>query len=141
MVEEVNKPGSILCLSIINLPLLFRLHGDLQRWWRSWLLSQSGVDSSVEEVAVVCLQSAWRGYRERRRFLQQRASAVTIQRNWRSCRRRHCTQAAVVIQTAWRRVRERNRFRRARSSVTQLQAVGRGYLARVRWVEIWMSLR
>ncbi|XP_023201912.1 unconventional myosin-IXa-like isoform X11 [Xiphophorus maculatus] len=105
----------------------------IQRWWRSWLFSQSGVDSSVEEAAVVCLQSAWRGYRERRRFLQQRASAVTIQRSWRSCRRRHCTQAAVVIQTAWRRVRERNRFCRARSSVTQLQAIGRGYLARVRF--------
>ncbi|XP_027889196.1 unconventional myosin-IXa-like isoform X13 [Xiphophorus couchianus] len=105
----------------------------IQRWWRSWLLSQSGVDSSFEEAAVVCLQSAWRGYRERRQFLQQRASAVTIQRSWRSCRRRHCTQAAVVIQTAWRQVRERNRFCRARSSVTQLQAVGRGYLARVRF--------
>ncbi|XP_032445210.1 unconventional myosin-IXAa-like isoform X6 [Xiphophorus hellerii] len=105
----------------------------IQRWWRSCLLSQSGVDSSVEEAAVVCLQSAWRGYRERRRFLQQRESAVTIQRSWRSCRRHHCTQAAVVIQTAWRRVRERNRFRKAHSSMTQLQAVGRGYLARVRF--------
>ncbi|PWA24577.1 hypothetical protein CCH79_00011761 [Gambusia affinis] len=105
----------------------------IQRWWRSCLLTQSGVDSSVEEAAAMCLQSAWRGYRERRRFLQQRASAVTIQRSWRSCRRRRCTQAAVVIQTAWRRVMERDRFRRARSSVTQLQAVGRGYLARVRF--------
>ncbi|XP_043981408.1 unconventional myosin-IXAa-like isoform X1 [Gambusia affinis] len=105
----------------------------IQRWWRSCLLTQSGVDSSVEEAAAMCLQSAWRGYRERRRFLQQRASAVTIQRSWRSCRRRRCTQAAVVIQTAWRRVMERDRFCRARSSVTQLQAVGRGYLARVRF--------
>uniref|UniRef100_A0A3B3X7C8 Myosin IXA n=1 Tax=Poecilia mexicana TaxID=48701 RepID=A0A3B3X7C8_9TELE len=108
----------------------------IQRWWRSCLLRQSGVDSGVEEAAAVCLQAAWRGYRERRRFLQQRASAVTIQHSWRSCRRRRWTQAAVVIQTAWRRVRERNRFCRTRSSVTQLQAVGRGYLARVRWVEI-----
>ncbi|XP_017160751.1 unconventional myosin-IXa-like isoform X9 [Poecilia reticulata] len=105
----------------------------IQRWWQSCLFRQSGVDSGIEEAAAVCLQAAWRGYRERRRFLQQQASAITIQRSWRSCRQRRWTQAAVVIQTAWRRVRERNRFRRVRSSMTQLQAVGRGYLARVRF--------
>ncbi|XP_054897429.1 unconventional myosin-IXAa-like isoform X7 [Poeciliopsis prolifica] len=107
----------------------------IQQWWRSCLLRQSAMDSSVEEeeAAAVCLQSAWRGYRERRRFLQQRASAVTIQRSWRSCRQRRWTQAAVVIQSVWRRVRARNRFCRARSSVTQLQAIGRGHLARVRF--------
>ncbi|MED6236157.1 hypothetical protein ATANTOWER_005161, partial [Ataeniobius toweri] len=105
----------------------------IQRWWRSCLLRQSGIDSSVEEEAAVCLQAVWRGYTQRRRFLQWRASAVTIQRSWRSCCHRRRIQAAVVIQTAWRRVREKNRFCRARSSVTQLQAMGQGYLARVRF--------
>uniref|UniRef100_A0A3Q2FCJ8 Myosin IXAb n=1 Tax=Cyprinodon variegatus TaxID=28743 RepID=A0A3Q2FCJ8_CYPVA len=105
----------------------------IQRWWRSCLLRQSAVDSSVEEAAAVCLQAAWRGYKERRRFLQWRASAITIQRRWRSCCHHRRVRAAVMIQTAWRRVREKNRFCRARQSVTQLQAMSRGYLARVRW--------
>ncbi|XP_038157231.1 unconventional myosin-IXAa-like isoform X1 [Cyprinodon tularosa] len=105
----------------------------IQRWWRSCLLRQSAVDSSVEEAAAVCLQAAWRGYKERRRFLQWRASAITIQRRWRSCCHHRRVRAAVIIQTAWRRVREKNRFCRARQSVTQLQAMSRGYLARVRF--------
>ncbi|XP_017292504.1 unconventional myosin-IXAb isoform X3 [Kryptolebias marmoratus] len=106
----------------------------IQRWWRFCLLKQSSIDSGEEEaVAAVCLQAAWRGYRERRRFLHWRASAVIIQRSWRSCCHRRRSVAATTIQAAWRGFRERSRFCRMRGAVTQLQAVSRGYLARLRF--------
>uniref|UniRef100_A0A8C4IMD7 Unconventional myosin-IXa-like n=1 Tax=Dicentrarchus labrax TaxID=13489 RepID=A0A8C4IMD7_DICLA len=65
--------------------------------------------SVLEEEAAVCLQAAWRSYRERRRFLQWRDSAIVIQRSWRHWCHRRCL-AAVTVQTAWRGFRERNRF-------------------------------
>ncbi|XP_029289607.1 LOW QUALITY PROTEIN: unconventional myosin-IXa-like [Cottoperca gobio] len=107
----------------------------IQRWWRSCLLKQSTMDSEEEEEAAVCVQAAWRSYRERRRFLQWRDSAVVIQRSWRNCRRRR-SLAAVTIQTAWRGFRERSRYCQTYRSVTQLQAMGRGHLARLRFREV-----
>ncbi|XP_041853262.1 unconventional myosin-IXAa-like isoform X2 [Melanotaenia boesemani] len=104
----------------------------IQLWWRFCLLKQSTFDLSVEEGAAVCLQAAWRGYRERSKFLRWRASAVVIQRSWRSrCHRR--TLAATTIQTTWRGFRERSRYIRTNKNVTQFQAMGRGYLARLRF--------
>uniref|UniRef100_A0A8D3E2K5 Unconventional myosin-IXa-like n=1 Tax=Scophthalmus maximus TaxID=52904 RepID=A0A8D3E2K5_SCOMX len=104
----------------------------VQRWWRCCLLRQSAIDSSIEEGAAVCLQAAWRGYAERRSFLQSREAAIAIQRSWRNCRRRRAS-AAVTVQTAWRGFRERSRYCGTCRTVTQLQARGRGYLARLRW--------
>ncbi|XP_035520725.1 unconventional myosin-IXAa-like [Morone saxatilis] len=106
----------------------------IQRWWRRYLLKESTIDMSYEEEAAVCLQAAWRSYRERRRFLQWRDSAIVIQRSWRHVCRRRCL-AAVMVQTAWRGFRERNRFCRTCRGVTQLQALARGYLARLRFSE------
>ncbi|XP_028440622.1 unconventional myosin-IXa isoform X1 [Perca flavescens] len=107
----------------------------IQRWWRSCLLRESTMDSGDEEEAAVCLQAAWRSYRERRRFLQRRDSAIVIQRSWRHyCQRR--SLAAVTVQTAWRAFRERSRYCRAYRTVTQLQAMGRGHLARLRFSEV-----
>ncbi|XP_032379863.1 unconventional myosin-IXAb isoform X2 [Etheostoma spectabile] len=107
----------------------------IQRWWRSCLLKESTMDSGDEEEAAVCLQAAWRSYRERRRFLQRRDSAIIIQRSWRHyCHRR--SLAAVTVQTAWRGFRERSRYCRANRTVTQLQAMGRGHLARLRFSEV-----
>lgn len=79
----------------------------------------------------MCLQAAWRSYRERRWFRQQRHSAVVIQRRWRRFCRRRCL-AAVTLQAAWRGFRERSRYRQTCASLTQLQALGRGYVARLR---------
>ncbi|KAI3370612.1 hypothetical protein L3Q82_007180 [Scortum barcoo] len=107
----------------------------IQRWWRSCLLKESAIDSGDEEEAAVCLQAAWRSYRERRRFLQWRDSAVVIQRSWRNCSHRR-SSAAVKVQTAWRGFRERRSYCRTYRSVTQLQAMGRGYLARLRFSEM-----
>nr|XP_046248986.1 unconventional myosin-IXAb-like isoform X6 [Scatophagus argus] len=107
----------------------------IQRWWRRCLLKESAIDSSEKEAAAVCLQAAWRSYRERRRFLQWRESAVVIQRSWRHlCHRR--SLAAVTVQAAWRGFRERSRYCQMYTSVTQLQATGRGYLARLRFTEL-----
>nr|XP_033490983.1 unconventional myosin-IXAb-like isoform X6 [Epinephelus lanceolatus] len=107
----------------------------IQRWWRGCLLKQSTMDSGDEEEAAVCLQAAWRSYRERRRFLQRRDSAIVIQRSWRHyCHRR--SLAALTIQTAWRGFTVRSRYCRTYRTVTQLQAMGRGHLARLRFREV-----
>uniref|UniRef100_A0A667YXC6 Myosin IXAb n=1 Tax=Myripristis murdjan TaxID=586833 RepID=A0A667YXC6_9TELE len=102
----------------------------IQQWWRRCLLkqSESAVHPGVEEGAAVCLQAAWRGYREHRRFLQWRNSALVIQRSWRNCCQRR-TRAAIVVQTAWRGYRERNHYCKTYRTVMHVQAIGRGYIA------------
>uniref|UniRef100_A0A7N5ZV56 Myosin IXA n=1 Tax=Anabas testudineus TaxID=64144 RepID=A0A7N5ZV56_ANATE len=101
------------------------------RWWRCCLLKQSTINSSIEEGAVVCLQAAWRSYRERRKFLQWRDSAIIIQRSWRNCLCRR-SLAALTIQSSWRGFRERKRYCQTYRAVTQLQAMSRAYLAQLR---------
>ncbi|KAK5901833.1 hypothetical protein CesoFtcFv8_007152 [Champsocephalus esox] len=111
----------------------------IQRWWRCCLLKQSTMDreedEEEEEAAAVCVQAAWRSYRQRRRFLQWRDSAIVIQRSWRKCRQCR-SEAAVSIQSAWRGFRERSRYRRTSRAVTLLQARGRGHLARLRFRDV-----
>uniref|UniRef100_A0A6Q2XYG2 Myosin IXA n=1 Tax=Esox lucius TaxID=8010 RepID=A0A6Q2XYG2_ESOLU len=93
--------------------------------------SARAMDPAVQEEAAVCLQSAWRRYRERRRFLQWRESALIIQRSWRNWSQRRA-MAAITVQTAWRTYRERAHYCRTRDAVTLLQAAVRGYLTRLR---------
>ncbi|XP_052321367.1 unconventional myosin-IXAb isoform X4 [Oncorhynchus keta] len=109
----------------------------IQRWWRGCLLRQSeaAVDPAVQEEAAVCLQAAWKGYRERRLFLQWQDSALIIQRSWRNISRRRVL-AAITVQTAWRAYRERAHNCRTHSAATLLQATVRGYLARLRFTEL-----
>ncbi|XP_054864716.1 unconventional myosin-IXAa-like isoform X16 [Amphiprion ocellaris] len=107
----------------------------IQQWWRFCLVKQSTIDLSIEEGAAVCLQAAWRSYRERRKFLHWRDSAVIIQRNWRNCCHRR-SLAATTIQTAWRGFKERSRYCRTYRTVTQLQAMGRGYVTRLRYRDL-----
>lgn len=123
-------------LIIVN---IFSLSVFLQRWWRCCLLKQSTFSASIEEEAVVCLQAAWRSYREHRKFLQWRDSAITIQRSWRNCRHRR-SLAALTVQSAWRGFRERKHYCQIYRAVVQLQVTGRGYLARLRWVEDDLAL-
>ncbi|XP_067358322.1 unconventional myosin-IXAb-like isoform X3 [Channa argus] len=106
----------------------------IQRWWQSCLLKQSTIESSKEERAAICLQAAWRSCRVRRRLLQWQDSAIIIQRSWRHYRSR--SLAAVMFQTAWRGFRVRKLYHQTYRTVTQLQAVGRGYLARLRLREL-----
>uniref|UniRef100_G3PXX3 Myosin IXA n=1 Tax=Gasterosteus aculeatus aculeatus TaxID=481459 RepID=G3PXX3_GASAC len=81
------------------------------------------------EGAALCLQTHWRGFRERHRLRLWREAALVLQRAWRSwlCRR---GTAATVIQTAWRCHQARDAYLRLYAAVTQLQATGRGFLAR-----------
>uniref|UniRef100_A0A674AV27 Myosin IXAb n=1 Tax=Salmo trutta TaxID=8032 RepID=A0A674AV27_SALTR len=104
----------------------------IQRWWRGCLLRQSeaAVDPAVQEEAAVCLQAAWKGYRQRRLFLQWQDSALIIQRSWRNSSQRRVL-AAITVQTAWRAYRERAHNCRTHSAATLLQAAGRGYLSKL----------
>ncbi|CAL8359555.1 unnamed protein product [Lota lota] len=113
----------------------------IQRWWRSSNLlllrrqAESAVDPAEAEAAALRLQTAWRGCRERRAYLEWRDAALVLQRSWRTCHRRR-TLAAIVVQGSWKGYRERRRYRRIRGAVTDLQAAGRGYLARLRFKEL-----
>uniref|UniRef100_A0A673N633 Unconventional myosin-IXa-like n=1 Tax=Sinocyclocheilus rhinocerous TaxID=307959 RepID=A0A673N633_9TELE len=104
---------------------------QIQNWWRRCQSLQR--DSRLEYVqqgAAVCIQSAWRGFKDRHRLLLWREAAVVIQRNWRLYWR---GRAARRIQTAWRRHRARELYLRQRDITIRLQAAGRGYLARQRY--------
>ncbi|XP_015198980.2 unconventional myosin-IXAa isoform X3 [Lepisosteus oculatus] len=108
----------------------------IQRWWRSYRLKQAagetGADVAGQQRAALCLQAAWRGYRERHRFLVRREAALVIQSRWRSfcCQR---AEAAVRIQAAWRSYRDRTAYKALRNRTVRLQAMCRGYLARQRF--------
>uniref|UniRef100_A0A3Q3MCD1 Myosin IXA n=1 Tax=Mastacembelus armatus TaxID=205130 RepID=A0A3Q3MCD1_9TELE len=88
-------------------------------------------DHNVQNEAVLCLQTHWRGYRERQRFRLWREAALVLQREWRLWLQRRCT-AALVIQTAWRCHRAREAYLTLYGAVVKLQAISRGYLTRKR---------
>uniref|UniRef100_A0A8C5FAR7 Myosin IXA n=1 Tax=Gadus morhua TaxID=8049 RepID=A0A8C5FAR7_GADMO len=79
---------------------------------------------------IAALQRRFRAVLERKHFVRMRQAAVVLQRSWRSCLGRR-TLAAVVIQGSWKACRERRRYRRIQDVVAELQAAGRGYLARL----------
>uniref|UniRef100_A0A671REM4 Unconventional myosin-IXa-like n=1 Tax=Sinocyclocheilus anshuiensis TaxID=1608454 RepID=A0A671REM4_9TELE len=119
---------------IINLQRRFRALLERRNFLR---MRQSACqiqrDSRLEYVqqgAAVCIQSAWRGFKDRHRLLLWREAAVVVQRNWRLYWR---GRAARRIQTAWRRHRARELYLRQRDITIRLQAAGRGYLARQRY--------
>ncbi|KAM6943166.1 unconventional myosin-IXAa [Xenentodon cancila] len=106
----------------------------IQKWWRSCQSLEEDeevYDSSVQEGAALCLQAHWRGYRERQRLRLWREAALVLQRAWRFWLRRRCS-AALILQTAWRCHQAREAYLHLYATVVQLQAVGRGYLARQR---------
>ncbi|XP_039413850.1 unconventional myosin-IXa isoform X3 [Corvus cornix cornix] len=108
---------------------------SIQRFWRSYQSRKKGKpspDPLVLSKAAVVLQTHWRGFVERRRFLQMQFAAHLIQSCWREhARRRHA--AATSIQAAWRGHRTRRAYAARRSRAVCLQAACRGYLARQRF--------
>ncbi|CAN8187897.1 unnamed protein product [Coccothraustes coccothraustes] len=108
---------------------------SIQRFWRSYQSQKKGKPSPDPQVlskAAVILQTHWRGFVERRRFLQMQFAAHLIQSCWREhARRRHA--AATSIQAAWRGHRSRQAYAARRSGAVCLQAACRGYLARQRF--------
>uniref|UniRef100_A0A8C1UQ54 Myosin IXAb n=1 Tax=Cyprinus carpio TaxID=7962 RepID=A0A8C1UQ54_CYPCA len=77
-----------------------------QRWWRACV---TRADAELQQGAAVCLQAAWRGFRERQLFLRRRRAALIIQTSWRRVlQTRH--SAACLIQSSWRSLRQRRRF-------------------------------
>ncbi|NXH58967.1 MYO9A protein, partial [Rhabdornis inornatus] len=108
---------------------------SIQRFWRSYQSRKKGKpspDPLVLSKAAVILQTRWRGFVERRRFLQMQFAAHLVQSCWREhIRRRHA--AATSIQAAWRGHRTRQAYAARRSRAVCLQAACRGYLARQRF--------
>lgn len=84
---------------------------------------------------ILLLQTWFRMVLERRRFVQMRRAALTIQACWRSYRVRRAlerTQAAVYLQAAWRGYRQRQAYHQQRHSIIRLQSLCRGHLQRRR---------
>uniref|UniRef100_A0A674C7P6 Myosin IXA n=1 Tax=Salmo trutta TaxID=8032 RepID=A0A674C7P6_SALTR len=102
----------------------------IQKWWRAYQSKQEeDYDPSIQEGAVLCIQTAWRGYKERWRFRLWREAARLLQREWRALlKRRERDGAALAIQTAWRCHMAREAYLRLRGTMALLQAVGKGYL-------------
>ncbi|XP_049453428.1 unconventional myosin-IXAa isoform X2 [Epinephelus fuscoguttatus] len=130
---------------IVTLQRLFRAHLErkqfvrmreavicIQKWWRmlrSIEEEEEDYDPSVQEGAALCLQTHWRGFRERQKFRLWKEAALVLQRAWRLWLQRRCS-AALVIQTAWRCHQARQTYLRLYAAVVQLQAISRGFLAR-----------
>ncbi|XP_044064047.1 unconventional myosin-IXAa isoform X4 [Siniperca chuatsi] len=102
----------------------------IQKWWRLHRpIEEEDYDPTVQEGAALCVQTHWRGYRERQRFRLWREAALVLQRAWRLWLYRRCT-AALVIQTSWRCHQAREAYLRLYGAVVKLQAISRGHLAR-----------
>ncbi|XP_068189871.1 unconventional myosin-IXAa isoform X3 [Antennarius striatus] len=105
----------------------------IQKWWHLYRPVEEeeveDYDPSALEAAALCLQTCWRGFRERQRFRLWREAALVLQRTWRLWLSRRCT-AATVIQTAWRCHQARDTYLRLHAAVVQLQVLSRGYLVR-----------
>ncbi|XP_034736358.1 unconventional myosin-IXAa isoform X3 [Etheostoma cragini] len=104
----------------------------IQKWWRLYQSTEEeeeDYDPNVQERAALCLQTHWRGSRERQKFRLWREAALVLQRAWRLWLHRRCT-AALLIQTAWRCHQAREAYLRLYHAVVQLQAISRGFLIR-----------
>uniref|UniRef100_A0AAR2JDQ5 Myosin IXA n=1 Tax=Pygocentrus nattereri TaxID=42514 RepID=A0AAR2JDQ5_PYGNA len=84
--------------------------------------------TELQHGAAVCLQAAWRGYRERRLYLLQRDAVLLLQRGWRRCMQRR-QRAAGLIQATWRAHRQRLRYLQLCRAIVILQAACRGHQA------------
>ncbi|XP_058263727.1 unconventional myosin-IXAb isoform X2 [Hemibagrus wyckioides] len=107
----------------------------IQRWWRQCMRTHSNESAGVSELqygAAVCVQAAWRGYRDRRLYLLQRDAVLLLQRSWRRCMQQQRHRAACLIQAFWRAHRQRQRYWQLSKAVLTLQTAWRGYLARQR---------
>ncbi|XP_046897317.1 unconventional myosin-IXAa isoform X3 [Hypomesus transpacificus] len=114
---------------------------QIQQWWRNNQSKdeeeedEEDYDPAVQEGAALCLQTAWRGFRERRRLGLWRGAALLLQREWRRWLWRRMA-AALVIQMAWRRHRAKEAYLKLRGAVALLQVASRGYLARQSFREL-----
>ncbi|XP_046714950.1 unconventional myosin-IXAb isoform X1 [Silurus meridionalis] len=107
----------------------------IQHWWRKCMLTHSSESAGVSELqhsAAVCVQTAWRGYKERRFYLLQREAVLLLQRSWRRCVQQQRHRAACRIQTFWRAHRQRQRYGQLCKAAVTLQAAWRGHQARQR---------
>ncbi|XP_022528077.2 unconventional myosin-IXAb isoform X4 [Astyanax mexicanus] len=106
----------------------------IQHWWRKCMLCHSRDRADASELrhgAAVCLQAAWRGYKERKLYLLQRDAVLLLQRGWRRCMQRRW-RAAGLIQATWRAHRQRQRYLQLCRAIITLQAACRGHQARQR---------
>ncbi|XP_055518848.1 unconventional myosin-IXAa isoform X6 [Leucoraja erinacea] len=105
----------------------------IQNYWQNYKMSQNLIytDPSVLDAAATTIQAVWKGYSQRKVYLQMRDAAIVIQRCWRDYYRYKL--AALCIQTNWRRYKEMQTYRAFRDSIIKLQAANRGFVVRRRF--------
>ncbi|XP_078388525.1 unconventional myosin-IXAa isoform X2 [Cetorhinus maximus] len=105
----------------------------IQNYWRKCKMKQKPIctDPSVLNEAATSIQAVWKGYRQRKMFLQMHDAAIVIQRCWHDyCKYR---LAALCIQTHWRRYKEMQAYKAFRDSIIKIQAANRGFVVRRRF--------
>ncbi|CAL9122642.1 unnamed protein product [Musa textilis] len=94
-----------------------------------------------QTMAVVQIQSAWRGFSLRKYLLMKRSAAIKIQSHWRACKRKHLELKIVIcavvrIQRWWKQVileptcAELESFQWQTMAVVQIQSAWRGFSLR-----------
>ncbi|KAI7821532.1 hypothetical protein BC939DRAFT_204649 [Gamsiella multidivaricata] len=114
----------------------------IQATARGCLLRQRLMRVMLENQACLAIQAAWRGYAQRRAYLEVRVAAIKIQQTWKAVQQRHIDQhafkeyqwGAAVIQQWWRACKAgrdvRIRYQRLRQAAITIQSVYRGQVAR-----------
>ncbi|XP_069078387.1 unconventional myosin-IXa isoform X3 [Pleurodeles waltl] len=106
----------------------------IQRHWRSWKQRKQDLEHEIGLVrhnAAVLIQSLWRGFIMRQKFLRQKTAASIIQNCWRKYAARR-QWAATYLQAVWRGYRAKTLYKTQRKKIIQLQSAVRGYSARCR---------
>ncbi|KAF9582765.1 hypothetical protein BGW38_010790 [Lunasporangiospora selenospora] len=120
---------------------------------RGFLLRQRLIRVMQENEACMIIQTAWRGYIQRRAYLQWVAAAIRIQQAWRAVLQQREVRfqfeetrwAATVIQRWWRAQQDGQRVRdeydRLRKVVIAMQSIYRGQVARRDTLALWTIVK
>ncbi|KAF9928416.1 hypothetical protein FBU30_002374 [Linnemannia zychae] len=115
---------------------------QIQASIRGYLLRQRLIKVMQENQASIIIQSAWRGYIQRKAYLRMKIAAIIIQQKWRAIQLRRHEQhvfmeyqwAAIVIQRWWRACKTgqetRKQYKRLRELAISVQSLYRGQVAR-----------
>ena len=92
---------------------------------------------------AIALQSAWRSYCARKKWLQIVRSAIAIQKAVRARLLKAvqdiAAKAALIIQSYWRSVRKRKAFAMKRKSACMIQSTYRGHFATQNYQCVWRA--
>ncbi|KAE8610920.1 hypothetical protein XENTR_v10012280 [Xenopus tropicalis] len=129
-----------------HVPMKYQKENELENGTHTNIQAYGTMFSSVNYV-VIKIQAQWRGYIQRRKFVQYKSAALLIQQRYRAYRLQKSQhrqklqeqKAAIVIQAAYRGFKIRKHFVRLKQAVVTLQmhfrAVKTGRYERIRYTQ------